>query len=232
MVGSQRSLASDTIIEQGGPQLRRADEKGWCCAVSAVLRRTKTGTFRRRLSLVCRIVRRPAASREPKSLSGVQAVRINGPIAYIILYTALYAAFGVASPFWPKFFETRALISQQIGLILAAAMLMRLFAGPLVGVLADRLGSLRLVLAICAASAAVTAAALFWATTFSLLLWVALAQAAASTMSSSIRATRPTILFMRPHSEKASFAPLITVRLGRIFSLLLRPHRRTGQNLL
>jgi MFS family permease len=73
--------------------------------------------------------------------------RVNGPIAYIILYVALYAAFGVASPFWPQFFETKALSPQQIGLILAAAMAMRLAAGPLIGTFADFLGSLRLVLA-------------------------------------------------------------------------------------
>jgi PPP family 3-phenylpropionic acid transporter len=106
-------------------------------------------------------------------------VRINGPIAYIVLYTALYAAFGVASPFWPKFFETRALTSQQIGLVLGAAMLVRLAAGPSVGMLADLLGSLRLVLATCAALAAGTAAALLLANTFWLLLLIALVQAAA-----------------------------------------------------
>src|SRR5256885_17126898 len=89
----------------------------------------------------------------------------------------LYAAFGVASPFWPKFFETRALTSQQIGLILAAALLMRLVAGPLVGMVADRLGTLRLVLASCAVLAAGTAAALLWADTFGLLLLIALVQA-------------------------------------------------------
>jgi PPP family 3-phenylpropionic acid transporter len=74
-------------------------------------------------------------------------VRIKGPIAYIILYVALYAAFGAASPFWPKFFETRGLTSQQIGLILGAAILVRLAAGPLVGTLVDFLGSLRLMFA-------------------------------------------------------------------------------------
>jgi PPP family 3-phenylpropionic acid transporter len=113
-------------------------------------------------------------------------VRISGPIAYIALYAALYAAFGVASPFWPKFFETRALTSQQIGLILAAAMLMRLVAGPLAGVLADLLGSLRLVFATCAALAAGTAAALLWADSFGLLLLVALVQAAALAPTTSI----------------------------------------------
>jgi PPP family 3-phenylpropionic acid transporter len=113
-------------------------------------------------------------------------VRINGPTAYIVLYAALYAAFGVASPFWPKFFETRALTSEQIGLILGAAMLVRLAAGPLVGMLADRLGSLRLVLATCAALAAGTAAALLLANTFWSLFFIALVQAAALAPTTSI----------------------------------------------
>ena len=66
------------------------------------------------------------------SLSGIQAVRISAPVAYILLYAALYAAFGVAaSPFWPRFFETRALSPQEIGIVLAAAMLTRLLAGPI-----------------------------------------------------------------------------------------------------
>jgi PPP family 3-phenylpropionic acid transporter len=105
-------------------------------------------------------------------------MRISAPVAYILLYAALYAAFGVASPFWPRFFETRALSPQQIGLMLAAAMLMRLAAGPLVGVFADRAGSLRLALALCTALAAASAAALFWAHSFSLLLSITVIQAA------------------------------------------------------
>lgn len=113
-------------------------------------------------------------------------MRIPAPIAYIVVYVALYAAFGAASPFWPKFFETRALASQQIGLILAAAMLTRLVSGPLVAMLGDRLGSLRPVLAACAAVAASAAVALLWADTFWLLLVVALAQAAALAPTTSI----------------------------------------------
>lgn len=113
-------------------------------------------------------------------------MRISGPIAYIILYAAMYAAFGVASPFWPKFFETRALSSQQIGLILAAAMSMRLVAGPLVGLLADSMGSLRLVLATCAVLAAGAAAAFMWADAFWLFLLIALIQAAALAPTTSI----------------------------------------------
>src|SRR3954447_5477227 len=114
------------------------------------------------------------------------AVRTNGPIAYIALYAALYAAFGVASPFWPKFFETKALSPQQIGSILGAAILMRLVVGPAVGMLADRLGSLRLVLATCSALASATAAALLFANTFWSLFLIALLQAAALTPTTSI----------------------------------------------
>jgi len=115
-----------------------------------------------------------------------QVVRVNGPIAYILLYAALYAAFGTASPFWPKFFETRALTLQQISLILAVAILTRLAAGPLIGMLADLIGSLRLVLATCAVAAAGAAIALLWAQAFPLLLSIALVQAAALAPTASI----------------------------------------------
>ncbi|MEH2505861.1 PPP family 3-phenylpropionic acid transporter [Bradyrhizobium sp. AZCC 1578] len=126
-------------------------------------------------------------------------MRVPGPVAYIALYAALYAAFGVASPFWPKFFETRALTFEQIGLILAAALLARLVAGPLVGMFADFLQSLRLVLAFCAALAAATAVALLWADGFWLLLLLALVQAVALAPTTSmadalsVNAARPQI---------------------------------------
>jgi MFS transporter, PPP family, 3-phenylpropionic acid transporter len=113
-------------------------------------------------------------------------VSISGPTAYIGLYVALYAAFGVASPFWPKFFETRSLAPEQIGLILAAAMVMRLVSGPLLGTLADSLGSLRLVLAGCACISASAALALILADTFWPLFFVALLQAAALAPTTSI----------------------------------------------
>ena len=113
-------------------------------------------------------------------------MRIKGPIAYILLYAAMYGAFGVASPFWPKFFETKALTSQQIGLILGAAMVVRLAAGPLVGRLADLTRSLRLVLATCAALAAGMAAALSLANTFWLLFLITSLQAAALAPTTSI----------------------------------------------
>jgi len=90
----------------------------------------------------------------------------------------MYAAFGVSSPFWPAFFETKALTAQQIGFILAAGMLVRLVMGPLIGRLADVSQRLRAVLAACAALAATVTAAFSISDTFSTLLTVALLQAA------------------------------------------------------
>jgi len=122
-------------------------------------------------------------------------VRINAPAAYVILYALMYAAFGVASPFWPEYFRAKALNSQEIGLLLGAAMVVRLVAGPLVGRLADIAQALRSVLAVCAA----LAAALLRADSFVMLLCVALAQAAAlAPMTSiadalSVSAARPQI---------------------------------------
>jgi MFS transporter, PPP family, 3-phenylpropionic acid transporter len=113
-------------------------------------------------------------------------VRISAPVAYILLYTALYAAFGVASPFWPRFFETRGLSPQEIGIVLAAAMLTRLLAGPTVGMLADRAGSLRFALAVCTALAAAWAAALLWVHSFALLLFIAVFQAASLAPTTSL----------------------------------------------
>lgn len=113
-------------------------------------------------------------------------MRIPGPTAYFVLYVTLYAAFGVASPFWPKFFETRTLTPQQISFILAAAMLTRLIAGPFIAMLADLVGSLRLVLASCAALSAAAAAAFIGANAFWLLFMIALLQAAALAPTTSL----------------------------------------------
>jgi PPP family 3-phenylpropionic acid transporter len=112
--------------------------------------------------------------------------RMQGPFPYIVLYVALYGAFGAASPFWPKYFETRSLTSENIALLLGAGMLVRLAAGPAVGLLADRLQSLRLMLAVCAAIAALAAVALPSAGSFSLIFLVVLIQAAALAPTTSL----------------------------------------------
>ena len=111
---------------------------------------------------------------------------LQSPIAYVALYVALYGAFGVASPFWPKLFETKGLTSQQIALVLAVALVMRLAAGPLIGRLADHMGSLRFVLASSAVVAAAAAAAFLVSHSFWAVLLVALIQAAALAPTTSL----------------------------------------------
>ena len=77
--------------------------------------------------------------------------------AFWQLYAALFAAFGVASPFFAAFLADRGLRPEAIGLVLAAGTAVRLLAGPAGGRLADRLGAPRLVLVAYAASASCVA---------------------------------------------------------------------------
>ena len=76
---------------------------------------------------------------------------------FLALYGALFAAFGVASPFFAAFLASRGLRPEAIGLVLAAGTATRLLAGPLGGRLADGLGAPRIVLTGYAAAAALVA---------------------------------------------------------------------------
>ena len=76
---------------------------------------------------------------------------------FLALYATLFAAFGVASPFFAAFLAERGLWPEAIGLVLAAGTAVRLVAGPTGGRLADRLGTPRLVLVGYAAAAACVA---------------------------------------------------------------------------
>jgi PPP family 3-phenylpropionic acid transporter len=73
---------------------------------------------------------------------------------FILLYAAMYAAFGVASPFLPAFVSARGLPPEQLGLVLAAGTAVRLLSAPLAGRIGDLIEGLRLVLVVCAALAA------------------------------------------------------------------------------
>ena len=77
-------------------------------------------------------------------------------LRFTALYVALFAAFGVASPFIPAFLAERGLGPGAIGVVLGLGSAVRLLAGPAGGRLADRTGRPRLVLAgLLAASAGV-----------------------------------------------------------------------------
>lgn len=73
---------------------------------------------------------------------------------FLLLYGALFAAFGVASPFLPSLLTQRGLDPGDIGAVLGAGTAIRLAAGPAACRLADRLGLRRPVLALLTALSA------------------------------------------------------------------------------
>ena len=106
--------------------------------------------------------------------------------SFLLLYVLLYASFGVASPFWPRFFETRGMSPEQIGLLLGLSTIVRLIAGPVAARVADRLQRLRHVLAAAAALAACLAFGLPWIGGFWIFLIVRLCHEAALTPTTSL----------------------------------------------
>lgn len=103
-----------------------------------------------------------------------------------LLFSALYVAFGVASPFLPSFLAYRHLSAEEIGTVLALGTAVRLLAGPAAGRLADRLRALRVVLFACTALAAVAALAFGMAQGFAPLLWFSLCHAAMLSPTASL----------------------------------------------
>jgi PPP family 3-phenylpropionic acid transporter len=72
----------------------------------------------------------------------------------VLLYAAMYAAYGVASPFLPAFVNQRGVTPDELGMVLAAGTAIRLVAAPAAGRVGDRLHALRIVLVVCIAAAA------------------------------------------------------------------------------
>ncbi len=82
------------------------------------------------------------------------SVRSTTLTRFILLYAAMYAAFGVASPFLPAFLSARGLPPEQLGLVLGTGTAVRLLTAPLAGRIGDLIQALRVVLIVCAALAA------------------------------------------------------------------------------
>jgi MFS transporter, PPP family, 3-phenylpropionic acid transporter len=97
---------------------------------------------------------------------------------FLVLYTALFAAFGVASPFLAAFLAGRGLRAEAIGVVLAAGTAMRLVAGPIGGRVADRVGAPRMVLVAYAAASSCVAFGYLPAEGVLVLLLVSVAHAA------------------------------------------------------
>jgi len=106
-------------------------------------------------------------------------LRHLSPLAkFVALYTALYSAYGVVSPFLPAYFGSRGLTGQQIAVVIGVGTALRLVSGPLVGRLADWQRTWRGALSICAGGAGAVAIAYVSAHAFVAFLLVNLAQSA------------------------------------------------------
>lgn len=96
---------------------------------------------------------------------------------FVLLYAAMYAAYGVASPFLPAYVNARGIPAEQLGLVLGAGTAMRLVSVTFVGRLADFLQALRATLVVCVALASVVTLFYLPAHGFSAFFAVSLVQA-------------------------------------------------------
>ncbi len=97
---------------------------------------------------------------------------------FVVLYAAMYAAYGVASPFMPSLLASRGMTPDEIGLALGAATAVRLVSAPLAGRIGDAVQALRVVLAISIALGALATLGFFSAHQFWTLFAVIVAHAA------------------------------------------------------
>ena len=117
--------------------------------------------------------------------------------SYVVLYAALYAGFGAASPFLPAFLQSRGLAADQIGFVLAVGTATRLLAGPAAGQIADQSHALRTIFAISTTCAALFAlihltVETFWPLLLVSVLWsAALAPAAPLADALALAAAKP-----------------------------------------
>jgi MFS transporter, PPP family, 3-phenylpropionic acid transporter len=131
-------------------------------------------------SVRSRTVRNAGSSvriRPPSVVERLGFVRTR--LTFALLYASIYGAFGVASPFWPQYFESRGVTIGQLGTLLGFGTLVRLISGPLVARVADISGAIRGILAGCAMLAACVAVSLTAARGFWPVFLVHIAQSAA-----------------------------------------------------
>jgi MFS transporter, PPP family, 3-phenylpropionic acid transporter len=100
-------------------------------------------------------------------------------LRFVLLYSALFAAFGATSPFLPAFLAERGLGAEELGIVLGAATAVRLVCGPIAGRVADRFQLFRAELAVCAIVAAGAALLYFTVHGFWAVMAISLLQAAA-----------------------------------------------------
>ena len=104
----------------------------------------------------------------------------NALPGYLILYVALYLAYGMELAYLPAFLRDHGLSIEQIGLMLAAGTIVRIVAGPVTGRLADYLEARKQVLSVAACLSGFIGFAYNVAFGFAPLLAVSMVHAAAT----------------------------------------------------
>jgi MFS transporter, PPP family, 3-phenylpropionic acid transporter len=125
-------------------------------------------------------------------------------LRFMLLYSALFSAFGCASPFLPAFLAGRGLEPEELGLVLGAATALRLVCGPIAGRVADRLQAFRVELAVCAILAASAALLYLVVYGFWAVLVISLLQAAALAPLVPL-ADALSLAYARPQQNTAGF---------------------------
>src|SRR5215471_1088250 len=65
------------------------------------------------------------------------------PARMAVFYAAIFLVIGIQTPFWPVWLAGRDLGPQQIAMVFAGAIWVKVFATPLIGAATDRLGHQR-----------------------------------------------------------------------------------------
>jgi PPP family 3-phenylpropionic acid transporter len=85
-------------------------------------------------------------------------------------YAATFLVTGIQLPFWPIWLASRGLTAREIGVLLAAAIWVKVLATPAIGALADKTGGHRVLMGVLAAAALAACAGLLSAGSFWLLI--------------------------------------------------------------
>jgi PPP family 3-phenylpropionic acid transporter len=85
-------------------------------------------------------------------------------------YAATFLVTGIQLPFWPVWLASRGLTAREIGVLLAAAIWVKVLATPAIGALADKMGGHRVLMGVLAAAALAAFAGLLSAGSFWLLI--------------------------------------------------------------
>jgi MFS transporter, PPP family, 3-phenylpropionic acid transporter len=99
-----------------------------------------------------------------------RAIVLRPAMRLSAFYAAIFLMTGIQLPFWPVWLASRGLTAREIGVLLAAAIWVKVLATPAIGVLADNTGGRRVLMGALAAVALAAYAGLLAAGSFWLLI--------------------------------------------------------------